>query len=529
MKRTLSILLSSLFAGGVIVGCGSPSTGSGNANSTSSAANSTAIYGDTSQVMIFWDPSTSFSNEIVAMNNMYQTLLKYNPTTNTFTPVLATSYEKSKDSLTWTFSLRHDVHFHSGKLMTSADVKNSIQRTIQLRQGAAYIWDSVKSIDTPDQYTVVFHLKYPAPLDLSASAPYAAYIFNTDELKQHGDKWFSAGHEDGTGPYMSKSWSSNQPLVVTKFSAYWGGWSGSHYDNVIFKTVSDANTKAQMIKSGQLTYADMLPVQQLEALKSDKNIAIVQTPSFQNLIAFFNTKNEHLKNPLVREALSDAFPYDQVINDVMHKQAHQSYGPIPAGLWGYDSSLPQYQFNLTEAQKLLTQAGIKPGSLSLTLTYAAGDANEQQIATLYKAMLSQIGVNLTVRSMPWDAQWNLAKATDPNQRQDIFMMYWWPDYANPYSFLYNLFHTESTINFNMSYYSNPQYDKLIDQANVVAGVSREEAIKQFNQAQEILVKDTPAIWVYDVNYERAISSSMQGFVDNPAYPGVVFWYDVHPQ
>lgn len=494
---------------------------------TSSLGN-TAVYGATSQVMIFWDPSDSFSNEIIAMNNMYETLLRYNPITNTFTPVLATSYSKSKDSLTWTFQLRHNVHFHDGKLMTSADVKNSIERTIKRGQGAAYIWGAVKSIETPDAYTVKFDLKYPAPVDLIASSPYAAFVFNTDDLKKHGEKWFASGHEDGTGPYTLKSWGSNKPLVLTEYPGYWGGWKGSHYQNIVFETIGDANTKAQMLQSGQLTYSDMLPVQQLNALKNNSNVKIVQSHSFQNLIAFFNMKKKPLNNILVREALSDAFPYSQVITDIMHGEARQSVGPIPAGLWGHDGGLPVYHYNPSAAKSLLKKAGIQSGSLNLSLTYTAGDQNEQQIAELYKADLAQIGVNLSVKAMPWDAQWNLAKATDPNKRQDIFMMYWWPDYSNPYSFLFNLFHTESSVNFNVSYYYNKQYDNLIDKGNQAAGVNRSQAQQLFDQAQLKLVKDAPAIWVMDEDYVRAISSSMHGFVDNSSYPNVVFWYNVHP-
>lgn len=530
-------MMASLMLGaGLVVGCGSGATaGSGKSTGNSSAPKSqasakltTAIYGATSNVMVFWDPSDSYSNEIIAMNNMYQTLLRYDPTTNKFTPVLATSYQKSADSLTWTFKLRHNVHFHSGKLMTSADVKSSIERTMKRGKGAAYIWDPVKTIDTPDDYTVVFHLKYPAPIDLVASSPYAAFIFNTDDLKKNGEKWFADGHEDGTGPYMLKSWSSGKPLVLTKFQGYWGGWSGSHYDNVVFETISDPNTMAQKLKSGQLTYAAELPVQQLDALKSSPNVKIVETPSFQNLIGFFNTQDTKLKDPKVREALTDAFPYSQVIQNVMHNEATQGQGPVPKGLWGHDDSIPLAKQNLTEAKQLLTGAGVKPGSLNLTLTYASGDANEEQIATLYKAALSQIGVNLTARAMPWDAQWNLAKAADPNKRQDILLMYWWPDYSNPYSFLYSLFHSEKTVNFNLAYYSNKTFDKLIAKGNEQAGVNRTQAAKTFEQAQELLVKDYPAIWIYDEKYERPISSSMQGFVDNPSYPGVVFWYNVHP-
>lgn len=521
-RRLAAVLL----AGLGLVGLSACGSAGGQAQPKAEAA--VADYASYTQVMVFWDPSDSYSNEIIAMPQMYETLLRYDPQTDKFIPVLATSYEKSQDGLTWTFHLRHNVHFHDGSLMTSANVKASIERTMQRGNGAAYIWDAVKSIATPDKYTVVFHLSTPSPIDFAAASPYAAWIFNTAPLKQHGQNWFAKGHEDGTGPYELQSWSNGQPLVLKAFKDYWGGWKGSHYTKLVFQTIQSSSTRAQMLESGQLTFTDFLPFQEIQSLKSDKNLKVVVTPSWQNLMAFFNTKKKPLDNVLVRQALSEAFPYQEVDQDVMHGYATQSRGPVPLGLWGHDPSLKQYHYNLSQAKALLQQAGIKPNTLNLTLTYTAGDDNESNAAALYKASLAQIGVNLTVKPMPWVAQWNLAKATNPAQRQDIFMMYWWPDYANPYSFLFNLFHTEKTVNFNLAYYYNSGFDKLIDQANIDSGVNRSEAVKLYDQAQTMLVQDAPAIFVFDEEHVRVIPKQMHGYYDNPAYTNVVFWYDVTP-
>src|SRR6516165_4933511 len=117
-----------------------------------------------------WDPATEYSNGIIAMSNMYETLTRYNPVTHSAGPLLATSWSTAPNGLTWTFQLRHGVHFHTGRLMTAAAVKAAIMRMKNIGGGASYIWGAVKSISTPSQYTVVFHLSYPSPLALEASA-----------------------------------------------------------------------------------------------------------------------------------------------------------------------------------------------------------------------------------------------------------------------------------------------------------------------------------------------------------------------
>ncbi|MBX6723934.1 MAG: ABC transporter substrate-binding protein, partial [Dactylosporangium sp.] len=185
-----------------------------------------------------------------------------------------------------------------------------------------------------------------------------------------------------------------------------------------------------------------------------------------------------------------------------------------------------YKEDLDKAKSLLEEAGLGDGGLTLTLTYTAGDENERRTVELWSAELAKLGIRLDGRAMPWDAQWSLAKSTDPNDRQDIFMMYWWPDYATPYSFLFNLFHSEDAINFNMSYYRNAAYDDLIDRGNELAATDRDQAVALFGQAQEQLMKDNPAVFIYDQSYVRPVAASLSGYVDNPAYPNVVFFYDL---
>ena len=118
-------------------------------------------YDTTAPVMVDgWDPATEYSDGIIAMSNMYETLTRYDAATHTIEPLLATSWSSADNGLTWTFHLRHGVHFHTGRLMTAQAAKAAILRTIKLGGGAAYVWGAVKTIDTPDQYTLVFHLKY---------------------------------------------------------------------------------------------------------------------------------------------------------------------------------------------------------------------------------------------------------------------------------------------------------------------------------------------------------------------------------
>ncbi len=523
------IAVMAIVLGVLTVACHGTSTGKG---SPSAGAGATFTYDVTSQVMIGWDPATGYSNEVIAMNNMYEQLTRYDSTTQQVTPLLATSWQSSPDGLTWTFTLRSGVKFHTGRTMTSEDVKASIDRTIKLNGGAAYIWGPVDSIDAPSPDTVIFHLKYPAPLDLIASADYAAYIYDTRAAGSEDlAKWFEQGHEAGTGPYELDQWNKGQEieLRLKAFPDYWGGWNGPHYTRYVFRVTPQATTAAQLLRSGQVSMVERMTPQLWQTFQNQNGFTTTDDPSWQTLLAMLNTSYGPLADERVRQAVASAIDYQGMIS-ALHGGAEQISGFVPPGLWGHVEDLPNPTYDPQRAQQLLAQAGYGPGGkpMTLTLTYVQGDADEELVASLMKSDLAKLNITVDVRPLAWPAQWAKAKSSNPADRQDILLFYWWPDYADPYSWFINLFHTESKPYFNLCYYSNPRLDHMIDTVESEAATDRHKAIATYKEMQELLLKAAPALSLYTQVYQRAMLSSVKGFVENPAYPNVVFAYDLTP-
>jgi peptide/nickel transport system substrate-binding protein len=471
------------------------------------------------------DPSSGFSNDSAVNSNVYETLVGYNPGSDRLvTPILATDWRANRDSTRWTFNLREGVEFHDGTDLTAEAVKASIERTIKLGQGAAFIWDPVKSIETPDDRTVVFNLEYPAPLDLVATAGYGAYIFSPDCVAGHQSAWFNQGNDCGSGPYTMKTYEPGQRIVLEAFQDYWGGWDEGQFEDVVLQVVEDPTVRQQMIESGDADVTYEIPIDNLAALEDNPDVEVVSNPAFQNLIAFFNTRKAPLDDSQVRRALALAFPYQAYIDNVMQGFAQQAHGVVPHGLFGHSESVPQYDQDIAEARRLLQQSGVDEDT-PLTLTYATGDQNEAQAAELWKAELAKLGIDLKIRAMSWEAQWDLGKS-DPEKAQDIFVMYWWPTYPTPYDHLFNMFHSEDQPFFNLGYYSNPDFDKAIDEANTKLGSDKARAEKMFVEAQRMLYEDTPAIPIFDQENIHVIRSDIKGYRDNPAYPHVVRFYEL---
>jgi len=496
----------------------------------------TFTYANHTQIVTDLDPATSYSNEVSAMHNIYESLTRYDALTKKVVPVLASSWTSSPDGKTWTFTLRSGVTFHTGRAMDAAAAKAAIERTKTINQGAGYIWGAVHSIEAKDPQTLVFTLDYPAPLDLIASANYAAYIYDTQAAGAGATDdalaaWFKTGKDAGTGPYQIASWKAGDEfeLTLNKFDGYWGGWQGAHYTKVVFRVVPEVTTAAQLAQSGDVSYVDRLTPQLITSLKGNPDLQVVQTPSFQNLVALLNTVSGPLKDPNVRKAVAKAFDVNGIVS-ALGGSVVAAKGVIPQGLIGYSDSLTGTGLDLAGAATLLAASGFGPGGkpLTITATITSGDTDLSLVTTSLKSNLAKLNITLDVQAVQWQAQWDKAKSSDVAKRQDVFLMYWWPDYADPFSWFFSLFHSEETPNFNLAYYSSKTLDAEIDGIQALTATNRDQAAAQYVTMQQQLIDDAVVVVPYVQNYQRVLQASVGGFVDNPAYATVVFAYDLTP-
>ena len=529
--RTLRYTAGAVAIAIVVAAAGCGSTTKPAASGGGGPSNATFTYASENSIVTDFDPATSYSNEVIAMNNVYEQLTRYDSKTNTVKPLLATHWVSSGGGKTWTFTLRSGATFHTGRPVTAEAARAAIVRTQKLNGGAAYIWSAVKSIDTPDPQTLVFHLSYPAPLDLISSSAYAAYIYDTKAAgSQDLTAWFGQARDAGSGPYTVSQWNKGQEneLRLERYPKYWGGWSGAHYAHALFKFVPEATTRAQLLQSGEVTFSERLSPQLFEQAKSESAVQTTQRGSFQNLLAMFNTASGPLKDLRVRQAVAEAIDYAGIIS-ALKGSAVAANGFVPNGLIGFDSSITNVT-DTNRAASLLAAAGYGPGkqALSLSLTLSNGDADEALVASIIKSDLAQLNVTVNVQPLEWQTQWSRAKSTDPAKRQDIFLFYWYPDYADAYSWFINLFHSADPPYFNLSYYDDAHVDAQIDSLESMTATDRTAASAAYDSIQHTLIDQAVAAPLYVQNYQRVFARTMSGYVDNPAYSNVVFIYDVRP-
>lgn len=470
------------------------------------------------------DPSAACLVEFQVLMNVYETLTVYTPpgSAEAVRPGLATGWSVAEDRLAWTFHLREDATFRDGAPVDAAAVKSSIERNREVSTCAAYIYDALASIDTPDAQTVVFNLNYPAPLDLILASGIAAFIMSPGAAEKDG-AWFNAGNDLGSGPYHIAQYAPGQRLILEQDPNYRGGWQTGQIDRVVYELIKDPVVAEQMLAAGELDYvpAGFMNDAQVTALAQQPHLRLDVTSSLSNELIFLNHLRLPTNNPLVREALVCSFPTAAVIANTWLGKGAPAHGAVPASVWGHLPDAPAPPCDPAQAKALLAEAGY-PDGLELTFTF---DTQQRVTAELWQAALAEIGVTLTLEEAEWMIRWDKALA-DPANAPAAYMISWLPDVVGPYSFLYNLFHSEATSTFNLGFYSSPAFDALIEEGNKLSGADRAAASEKFIAAQRLLTEDSAAIFIQDLPDPHLVAADLEGYVNNPAYNNTVFWVEV---
>ena len=531
MKKSVRMLITVVaFALAFLVGCGSAA-----APAPSGAAPAAATPDDTdflyhaymSTPYVTLDPSSEDSNGIMVLRNVYETLTYYNDETREVEPQLAESWTQNEDSTEWVFTIRQDAKFHDGTPVNGEAVAASIQRTKDLGRGGAFNWDPVTKIEVTGEYEVTFTCSEPCPLDLIAASCYASYIMSL-EASTHDTEWFNEGNDGGSGPYTIASITSDT-VALKAFEDYRGGWVDEQYKSVVIGQVSESSSRRQLLETGEAHIASNFSTTDWTALVSNTDAVSTYTAeSWQNVILFLNTQSEPCNNADFRRALAYAFPYQDVIDNALNGAGTRSYGLIPAGLWGHNEDLAPYETDLEKAKEYLEKSGVDVENTPIVFTYTNGFDAYSTFSQLFQANLKQIGITLELRSMEWDSQFSMANNTNPEDRQDISVMQWWPDYGDPRGWFMALVHTtkDPTSTMNWSYLSDADRDARIEEAVRLSATDRGAATKIYDELQKEILEECYFIHAYDMANQYALSNAITDVHENPAYAGVIQYYNV---
>ena len=341
------------------------------------------------------DPQNNVSNSKV-IPQYYDGLLGYDNDGNVVCK-MAESYEASEDKMTWTFHLRQDVYFHSGRHCTAHDFEATFDRLLNTENPQRYT-SNASFIDTAvatDDYTFVITLKEPKAFFLQAIAKQWAFVLNPEYIEKYGaDLGKTAESVDGTGPFKCTQWDKGEVMKFEAFENYYEGAPLTH--EIVMKIVPEQTSRAIAVETAQADIADGVSPDDAVRLDALDGVTVSKTDGNGCHLFQFNCASDHapMSIPAVRQAICYAIDRNAIC-----EYLYSGLGEIPIdsimapSVAGY-SSVGVVPYDPEKAKELLAQSSFDT-SKPLRILTATGGGAEAMLEVL-RQEAAKIGVTLEI-------------------------------------------------------------------------------------------------------------------------------------
>lgn len=458
------------------------------------------------------DPHIVFDVGRVATRiNLYDGLLRWQDNPPKLENWLAESYEISPDGMTYNFKLRDGAKFHDGSPIEASDVVYSMERIIALKKGASALFAGIIEPGTTkavDKRTVQFNLTAPSAIFL-ATVP-EIHVVNAELVKQHekdgdwGAAWLSKS-DAGSGSYQLKRYDPAIGFTATRFADHFIPWGEKYFDEIEFRTVVEINSRVLGLMKGDFQGSDgYMPQDQIIRLKNSDSIDIYEEESMRIFYAAVHNGRSPMTDINFRKALSYAFDYDGFITNILSGSVARDPVPLPNNIWGAPKDVKGYTYDLEKAKEHL--AKVKEPPRELIIGVLAGYNQSEQAAALLQNGLSKIGIQSKLVIEPWPVVSN--KMRDEQQMYDLVFLWKSTYYADPNNWVGEMYNSSKIGSRNNSWYSNPEVDKLLDQALVSTDMEVRRA--NYEKASTMVMEDAAGIFVYNTKWFGPLSRKVKG-------------------
>ena len=432
--------------------------------------------------------------------NIFEGLVKPDKDGN-FVEAVAESYVISEDAMTYTFTLRENVKFHNGDVVTVDDVVYSLKRCAGLLdvQDPNVLVDSalsraIKEIVAKDERTVVLHLNaantellpyltcaiIPCDYDAQATAPV------------------------GTGPFKFVSYAPLESFVVEKNPDYYG--TPAYLDKVTFKIYASSDAAFLELMAGKIHVFPYLTEEQAAQLSQKYTIEVGTMNLVQAM--FLNNGVAPFDDVRVRQAFCHAVNRQEILDMLSGGRGTIINSGMTPGLASYyNDGLAGYAHDVEKAKQLLKDAGYADG-LEITLTVPSNYQYHMDTAQVIVEQLKKVGVTAKIVPVEW-ATW-LSDVYKGREYQ-----------ATVVGLDFNLAPSDvvkrysSTASNNFMNYNNADYDTTF--AKALAAIDEQEKITAYKDLQKFLYEDAASVYIQDPALLTAVSKELGGYTFYPVY------------
>lgn len=441
-----------------------------------------------------------------ALQSICDTLFTYGPN---YAPQGMLVESWSSTGKTWRLRLRRGVKFHDGTPVNANAVKFSL---LQVKRGpfGSQI-SAITNIQVVNAFTLKLTLNKPFPPLPAVLTQQQTSIVSPKAYRTLGSKGFNQ-KPVCSGPFKFVRWDPATQLVVERNPNYWrknpNGQSYPYLDRVVYRILPDPQAAAAALQAGDVDMIVNVPSPLVPVLAKGKNTRIARQTGLGWIYIFLATQNPPLSNVHLRRAIQLAIDRKAIVDSVVFGQGTPALGPINTTSWAYDPKITRNGFygvtaNLTKARQEL-QAGGVPNGFKFTLEYPAEDPFTGA-AQVVKAQLAKVGIDVQLEGKDFGALLD-----------DLFafnfsggLMIDFSGRIDPELGMAAFYRTKDANNFEK--YSNPDVDRLLNQAARITDIKKRAAAYQ--QVQKIVNADAPIIHLFFPADIKGLRANVKGFRD----------------
>jgi len=534
-------LPSALALFGAVACGGSSSSSGGGGGGGSGSSGATFTYG-TAADPITMDPAYVSDGESLRVAAMlYDTVVGLKAGTTDVVPELATKWS-STDSQNWTFTIRPGVKFTDGTALDAKAICANFDRWynfkgLQQSPSVSYYWSTVfggfatqdnkdvpqtslyKSCDAPDATTVNIHLTAPSSSFLaglalpafSIESPTALQKYGADQVSGSADTpkftgSYGTQHPTGSGPFMVKSYTPGDKLVMVANPNYWG--PKPTVSTLIFKAIAQATDRRQALESGEIQGYDNADPGDINTLKSEGD-QILYRPAFNVGYVGINQAKPPLNNIKVRQAIAYALNRQALVTAKYAPGSVVAKEFMPPNLFGYNPNVTTYNYDPNKAKQLLAQSGNPHPSIDfwyptdVSRPYMPDPAANFQA---FKSDLEAVGFKVTAKSAPWNPDYiSKVDAGDAG----LYLLGWTGDFGDPDDFIGVFFGSKQPAwGFNNT--------KIFDELKAAKQeTDQTKRIADYEQANADIMNFLPGVPYVHTSPAIALAPGWKGFVPSP--------------
>ncbi|MBM7113500.1 ABC transporter substrate-binding protein [Archangium primigenium] len=466
------------------------------------------------------DPLFSVDNQILEMSScVFSSLLRLED--GVLVPDLAERWEADPSARRYRFHLRAGVTFHDGTPLTARDVKRHFERLLDpavkspdrglledVEGARAYLEGrarEVTGIEAVDGATLEIRLEEPKAFFLQLMALPGTAVARMD----------ARGQTVGAGPFRLVDFGPER-ITLERNPAYWRRGQPL-LDRIEFNLMESREQAVTALRQGTVDMVSHLFARQVEALERDGHQVVTSTTPSTTFLGF-NLRESPYNDVRVRKALRAGLDVRSLVDD-FHKGAHVARTLTPPELLEDDGPMPELQADVSLAERLLREAGVR--MLPLTLYHPQGRDTSAEDALLFRPLVEARLVDLRHVEL---------RAEDYSERRRdgtlaAFRVNWIADYPDPDNFLYFHLNSKAQLLYSLGYL-NAEFDRLTVEARVTIDPQKRKRL--YRLAERLVFDDCPVIPLFHNRMHTAANAQVQGLRLQQTPPQVRFehlWMD----